>query len=264
MGLLNRSDILSNTKKRLAVLVGSISTGFELRRVVFDSNEATEIVAGYLASGVLAEALAIEPPSSLNSQVKDYDEGNHFVVYGGLLGNGFKIYGPFPDCDSAADFAEIYRSEDEEWEIFELTESTMEVELIVGNGEPQKGVAVIRDHICMVGKRWLPGAVVEGFDPLTDEILTCAIMEGGRLYDSWEEDEFRPGFSFRISRATRQQLAAIDLLKAAPPVGAIIKTEDGFVFTVQSDGTITDADMTFKTLQELDVDFVMECCTKNA
>lgn len=47
-------------------------------------------------------------------------------------------------------------------------------------------------------------------------------------------------------------------LEANLPAGALIRTEDGYRLERQADGTFTDGDLTFGTLEEMEVDFVVQ------
>ena len=102
-----------------AVFTGSIAAGFGLVRVL-EEVEAKKFVATRLAEGILAEAIDIDDPQILSKRYKAVEGGNHFVVYGKGLGNSFSVFGPFDDEDVAEEFAEANRSDDDEWELFEL------------------------------------------------------------------------------------------------------------------------------------------------
>ncbi len=104
---------MSNRKQ--AILTGSIAEGFSIEKIVADTETAETVVVAHLANGKLAEAIEIQLPSSLNKREKDYDYGMDFVVFGSGIGNGFSMFGPFPDWESAHDFGEMHRAEGE-WE----------------------------------------------------------------------------------------------------------------------------------------------------
>lgn len=101
-----------------AIFTGKLEDGFALKQVVRDE-EAEDLVIRLMANGVLAEALEVQDPSVLDKRVMGDPDGEHFVVYGQGLGNGFSVFGPFADSDEAHDFAEDNRDEGEEWELFE-------------------------------------------------------------------------------------------------------------------------------------------------
>jgi hypothetical protein len=103
-----------------AIMTGTIAGGFSITRIVED-DEAEDVVVRLMADGQMAEALDVEDPGSLNKCAPAAALcGSHFVVYGKGLGNGFSMYGPFSDNDTAEEFAEGNRGEDEEWELFEF------------------------------------------------------------------------------------------------------------------------------------------------
>ena len=112
-----------------------------------------------------------------------------------------------------------------------------------------------------------PGIEVEGFDPFINECVACAINEGHQLFTTWgsedliqEEPEIRSeAWSFFVAEASSDELMRAGLLIAALPAGAVVKTEDGYRFTVGPDGIITDGDMDFSSLDQLDVGFTLTC-----
>ena len=109
-----------------AILTGSITNGFCISQVVDDSTTAKRIVSRCLAARQMAEAIEVQKPSVLNKKKKrDYNEGDHYVLFGSGTGNGgVTIFGPFPDDDEAEEFGEAYRGEDEEWELFVVENQT--------------------------------------------------------------------------------------------------------------------------------------------
>lgn len=103
-----------------AIMTGTIAGGFGIIRIVED-DEAEDVVARLIACGQMAEALDVEDPGSLNKCAPAAAPcGSHFVVYGKGIENGFSMYGPFADSETAEEFAEDNRSEDDEWELFEF------------------------------------------------------------------------------------------------------------------------------------------------
>lgn len=107
-----------------AIFVGTLAGGFAIKAVVEDE-VAEDIVVAHLANGELAEALDVDHPANLDKGAKQDKGGRHFVVYGTGLGNGFSVFGPFADSDVAEEFAEDNRSDDDEWELFELNGETV-------------------------------------------------------------------------------------------------------------------------------------------
>lgn len=102
------------------IMVGTLSEGFAIHCVT-QGNKATEILDRLTGQGRIADALDVQDPLTLDKRAAGVsDEGFHFVVYGKGLGNGFSVYGPFESSDYAEEFGEDNRSEDDEWEIFEL------------------------------------------------------------------------------------------------------------------------------------------------
>lgn len=108
-----------------AIFHGSISGGFSICSLEHDL-DAPKAVAEHLASGVMAEAVTVEDPSTLDKSAVAGQNGLEFVVYGKSLGGGFQVYGPFGDHDDAETFAEDNRSQDDEWEIFTSPEAYQE------------------------------------------------------------------------------------------------------------------------------------------
>ena len=110
---------------KIAIITGSIAGGFDIEHIATDSAAAEEIVIKHLSEGHLAEAIEISLPRSRSKHAKDYQSGEEFIVFGSI-GNGISIYGPFPDPESANDFAENTRGEDEEWEMFTFSGAPVE------------------------------------------------------------------------------------------------------------------------------------------
>lgn len=106
------------TKQLFAVFTGTLAEGFHIEKIEGDKEAAETAVIAFLANGTLAETMEVQKPSTRGKREKDYDEGENFLVFDGGLGNGFSVYGPFPDDELASDFGEKYRVEDAEWEIF--------------------------------------------------------------------------------------------------------------------------------------------------
>jgi hypothetical protein len=104
-----------------AIITGTISDGFNIRSVVPDEQAEDEVVK-LLANGTLAEAMHIHNPGNLDSKAKGVDaNGTNFVVYGKGIASGFQIYGPFISDDSAEEFGEENRKEDDEWQVLILS-----------------------------------------------------------------------------------------------------------------------------------------------
>lgn len=106
------------TKAKYAILTGSLFEGFGITRISDDKDSAEEIVINHMANGMLSESIEISLPSSMNEKEKDYQEGENFTVFSSGIGNGITIFGPFPDDETAEEFGEQYRSEDDEWSLF--------------------------------------------------------------------------------------------------------------------------------------------------
>lgn len=103
-----------------AIMTGTIAGGFGIIRVVRD-DEADDAVARLCAAGQLAEAVDVEEPGSLDKHAAAAAPcGSHFIVFGKGIGNGFSMYGPFADSETAEEFGEDNRGEDGEWEAFEF------------------------------------------------------------------------------------------------------------------------------------------------
>lgn len=105
-----------------AIFIGTLAGGFGINAVVEDA-VAEDVIIAHLANGELAEAMEVQDPTILDKQAVKDDSGTSFVVYGKSLGNGFEVYGPFADDGIAEEFAEQNRGDDDEWELFELTQS---------------------------------------------------------------------------------------------------------------------------------------------
>ena len=134
--------------------------------------------------------------------------------------------------------------------------------IVAKNGQQHIGQCEIDDRVVMVGKgdHWRPGVIVSGVDILLDEIVGCAINEGRLLFNAYNEDEDMPPWQFWVSQASSEELKRLDLLSACPPKGAIIKTEDGYCFSVSEEGIgPEDGDLIYSSLSELDVDFELTC-----
>lgn len=103
-----------------AIMTGTIADGFGIARIVED-DKAEDVVVRLMADGQIAEALEVEDPGSLDKRAPAAaPRGSHFVVYGKGIGNGFSMYGPFADDETAGEFAENNRRDDDEWELFEF------------------------------------------------------------------------------------------------------------------------------------------------
>lgn len=102
-----------------AIFIGSIAEGFAISQIVAAA-EAENIVKKHLANGQIAEAVEVQKPSSVDKREKDFDSGMDFVVFGSGLGDGFTLYGPFPDWETSHAFGERHCAEDEEWENFQF------------------------------------------------------------------------------------------------------------------------------------------------
>lgn len=113
----------------------------------------------------------------------------------------------------------------------------------------------IESDMVLQGGQSYPGVTTED-DSFIAECSTYAINEGGVLCDVWDL-EGEEKMAFVVSSVTRSELESIRRLDAKPPKGAVIVTEDGYKFTVSEDGTITDGDMSFTSLAEIDADFVL-------
>lgn len=105
-----------------AIFIGSLAAGFRINAIVEDAT-AEDVVVAHLANGNLAEALDVQDPATVDDRAKKDESGTSFIVYGKGLGNGFTVYGPFADDDAAEEFAEQNRGDDNEWELFELTQN---------------------------------------------------------------------------------------------------------------------------------------------
>lgn len=103
-----------------AILVGSLANGFGIEQILTDEAKAEAVVIAHLANGKLAEAIPVRSPSELSKRKRDYTSGSDYIMFGSGLGNGFTLFGPFPDEEEAGDFAEAHRSEDESWELFSI------------------------------------------------------------------------------------------------------------------------------------------------
>jgi hypothetical protein len=106
-----------------AIFTGTIAGGFGIKAVVQDDNSAEDMVIALLANGELAEAMNVQDPATLNHPYQKDDSGSYFVVYGKSLGNGFEVFGPFADQDTAEECGEDNRGEDDEWELFQFVTS---------------------------------------------------------------------------------------------------------------------------------------------
>lgn len=115
-------------QRKQAIFTGSIADGFSIERIVDDAETAQNFVIAHLANGKLAEAIEIQPPSTKSKREKDYDNGIDFVVFGSGISNGFTMFGPFPDWETANEFGEAHRGEDEEWEHFQTTDPVTKFE----------------------------------------------------------------------------------------------------------------------------------------
>lgn len=103
-----------------AIMTGTIAGGFSIIRIIKD-DEADDLVVRLMADGQIAEALEVADPSSLDKRAPAAAPcGSYFVVYGTGIGNGFSMYGPFADDETAGEFAENNRGDDDEWELFEF------------------------------------------------------------------------------------------------------------------------------------------------
>lgn len=139
----------------------------------------------------------------------------------------------------------------------------MQVEIELARGEKVRCEAIIQPGMVMCGGDWWPGVEVVG--PVNDfalETVAYAINEGGVLFDTWEhepDDDANLMVAFKVVEGSSVEFEKLRRLNAKPPVGAIIKTEDGYRLTVTETGIITDGDMEFTSLQEVAdaVEFVM-------
>lgn len=106
-----------------AIFAGSLADGLRIHQVVDNEQAAQDIVTAILANGQIAEAIELQPPSSLAKNGNDCEAGDDFVVFHTGIGNGIQLYGPFEDEDAAFKFGESYRGDDE-WEHFVLNPLT--------------------------------------------------------------------------------------------------------------------------------------------
>jgi len=100
-----------------AILTGTIAGGFGIAAVVPDE-QAEDIVLRLMADGKLAEAMDIEDPTTLDKRATGDANGDHFIVFGKGIGNAFLMVGPFADEETAEEFGEAHRADDDEWELF--------------------------------------------------------------------------------------------------------------------------------------------------
>jgi hypothetical protein len=138
----------------------------------------------------------------------------------------------------------------------------MKIQTINKGGIVQEIICnIIPDVVCCGGLVY-PGVHVIDDDLaqlFETECAAYAIHEGRMAFDLWYFDaESDPEMAFCISEATSAELLDLRLLNAQAPPGAEIKTEDGYRLTVLADGTITDGDITYKSLAEMDVDFSLK------
>ncbi len=134
--------------------------------------------------------------------------------------------------------------------------------IVARNGQQHIGQCEIEDRVVMVGRgdHWRPGVIVSGVDIMLDEIVGCAINEGRLLFNEYGKYEDGSPWQFWVSQASSEELERLDLLSARPPKGAVIRTEDGYCFTVSDEGIgPDDGDIIYSSLSELDVDFELTC-----
>lgn len=160
------------TTLKRAIFTGSLSAGFEITDVVDDAQQAKTIVASLIKKGQLSEAIDVQLPSSIGTKNKDYSEGNNYVVFSNSALDGFTVFGPFPDDEeSAEEFAEANRRNDEEWCVVksfkscppgwshadERTKELIEnAKFVLTKGGKNTPFASYNFTICKTGNAWTP------------------------------------------------------------------------------------------------------------
>lgn len=129
------------------------------------------------------------------------------------------------------------------------------------NGVVSTGVGIIREDMVMCGDHWWPGVDVEGFDDFTNEVIACGINEGGVLEDSIEPcEEGDPEVSWRVTHVTSQDLVRLRRDTALPPQGSVIRMASGRVLNVLPSGKMTDGEVEYASMCEIEPPFVVEVC----
>lgn len=134
--------------------------------------------------------------------------------------------------------------------------------IVSKSGQKHIGNCAIEDRIVMIGKgdHWRPGVIVTGIDIIVDEIVGSAINEGRVLFGEYGRGDGETPWQFWVSQASSKELERLGLLSARLPKGAVIRTEDGYRFTVSEEGIgVEDGDLIYTSLSDLDVDFELTC-----
>ncbi len=170
--------------KKFAVLVGSLAGGFSIESVTTDAVLAANAVQVHMGQGVLAEALEVCLPSSLNKREKDYKSGAHWVTFDKAL-DCLTLYGPFPDDEEAEAFGERCRDDGEEWSMLTVKgqsdrKQEIECELASLGFKMQHGLNVLAGD---EGHPIFNIRTGEMVDPPNDEVRLLA-EEWSRLEDT--------------------------------------------------------------------------------
>ena len=138
----------------------------------------------------------------------------------------------------------------------EVLEGQLRIRLRDDCGE-REVIATIIERGVLKGTSWLPGIQIDE-ESLLAECVVSSMMEGGMLFDTWEADPelCSPEMSFTVIQARSDDLARLELLAAALPPDATIRTEDGYVLRLRN-GVITDGDVEFTSMSDIGVAFVI-------
>lgn len=104
------------TLQRKAIFVGTLAGGFSLVGIATNGDDLDQKINDAQRPGEHAEALEIKSPKDRLNRTREYEEGSDYILFGTATG-GVEIFGPFPDSETAEEFAERARNEDEEWEL---------------------------------------------------------------------------------------------------------------------------------------------------
>ena len=129
---------------------------------------------------------------------------------------------------------------------------TLEFVLLTASGHPWALPRIVELNIVVV-------FVCALDDDLVTDTIAYAINDGGVLADHIEPaEEGESVIRWRVSHVSSDVLKLLRRLNAKLPAGSVLTTEDGMRFTVSAEGLITDGDLSYTSMSELGVSFVLE------
>ena len=140
-----------------------------------------------------------------------------------------------------------------------LSKPYLKIEVLI-DGKAFAATGQIIKNLVLCGGCWYPGVVVCGLDDdLVTDTIAYAINDGGVLADHIEPaEEGESVIRWRVSHVSSDVLKLLRRLNAKLPAGSVLTTEDGMRFTVSAEGLITDGDLSYTSMSELGVSFVLE------